>query len=147
LITRRYDGSRLPELGTVQRHHLTAYICDPNKAMARISKSRRRSFDPFRPTAFSVLSALSVVTKCSYRSRLFPETDQRSAIPADAGYKPDANSLDARTAKRRRAQTSDEAAEAEQLRSQQTALPLARTAVTFESKLTSVELLRLRCLD
>ena len=65
----------------------------------------------------------------------FPETDQRSAIPADAGYKPDANSLDAGTAKRRRAQTSDEAAEAEQLRSQKTALPLARTAVTFESKI------------
>ena len=36
-------------------------------------------------------------------------------------------------------QTSDEAAEAEQLRSQQTALPLARNAVTFELKFGSAQ--------
>ena len=40
-------------------------------------------------------------------------------------------------------QTSDEAAEAEQLRSQQTALPLTRNAVAFELKFGSAQFLQL----
>ena len=128
MITRRYDGSRLPELGTVQRHHLAAYICDPNEdsygldlEVAEVPSAILRSFSS---NGLLFLQCFVEITKCSHRSRPFPETDQRSVKPADAGYKPDANSLNAGTAKRRRAQTSDEAAEAEQRRSQQTAAEL-----------------------
>ena len=87
--------------------------------MARISKSLRfrpRSLDLFRPTAFFVFS------------RPFPEADQRKRNTGGCGSQTRCKSplcQNGKAEKRRRAQTSDEAAEAEQLRSQQTALKAA----------------------